>query len=328
MINSPYYKSEIKNELSLEDCKKIMFDLIETCKKLKAEPRINFTGGDPCLRKDFLDILKFCQENKISVGILGNSYNLDEKYVKELKKLNVESYQVSLDGLEKTHDKFRKKGSFKDALRAFKLLKEYRIKTTCMFTLSKLNMNELIPLMNFMKDKVNIFAFSRMVCEGNAKDINEDISPEEYHKFLFKLLEEYRKIKGTTKTIYNFKDHLWTLLLYEMGLFYDYGKDPNIIYEGCSLGIRHMSILSDGSVLACRRLTNSLVGKVPEQSLYKIFVNSPELNKLREIKKMEKCKHCKLLQYCRGCPAVAAGKGKSFFSPDPQCWKDENFKNL
>ncbi len=321
MKDSPFYENELKNELNLKDIKKIVDNFQNTCKELNATPRINFTGGDPLIRKDFFEILQYCKDKGVTTGILGNSYLLNEKTVKKLKELQVEGYQISLDGLEKTHDYFRKKGSFKDALRAFELLKKYRIRTTCMFTLSKKNKEELIPLMNFMADKVNLFAFSRIVCEGNAKELEEeDIPKEEYRKFLLKILEEYRKLEKKTKTFYNFKDHLWTPLLEELGLFFQYGKESNIIYEGCSLGIRHMTILSDGTVLACRRLPTD-IGKVPEQKLLDIFLKSKKLNDLRSYSKMEKCGECELLQYCRGCPAVAAGKNGSYFSPDPQCWK-------
>lgn len=35
----------------------------------------------------------------------------------------------------------------------------------------------------------------------------------------------------------------------------------------------------------------------------------------------EKYEECDLLQYCRGCHAVAYGNTGNFSSPDPQCWK-------
>lgn len=57
-------------------------------------------------------------------------------------------------------------------------------------------------------------------------------------------------------------------------------------------------------------------------SLKEIFINSKELNELRKVEKMEKCGKCDLLPYCRGCPAVAYAVNGSYFSLDPQCWKE------
>lgn len=94
----------------------------------------------------------------------------------------------------------------------------------------------------------------------------------------------------------------------------------SIVYSGCGIGIANLSILSDGTVYACRRFP-SPIGKVPEQKLLDLFLDSEELNHYRQFNDLVKCKNCELLQYCRGCGAVAYGMSGSFFDPDPQCWK-------
>jgi len=85
------------------------------------------------------------------------------------------------------------------------------------------------------------------------------------------------------------------------------------------LGINTISVLADGTVYACRRFT-SPVGRLPQQSIEEVFLGDT-LNHYRDIKKLEKCSRCELLNYCRGCPAVAWGVTGSHTSPDPQCWK-------
>lgn len=56
------------------------------------------------------------------------------------------------------------------------------------------------------------------------------------------------------------------------GLFnIDNVENPkDLILDGCRCGISHMTVLSDGTVYACRRC-ESPIGKVPEESLYDIF---------------------------------------------------------
>ena len=116
-------------------------------------------------------------------------------------------------------------------------------------------------------------------------------------------------------------DHLWTLFLYEKGLFpIDETLDPDTIYDGCNCGNCHMTILSDGAVYACRRM-ESKVGNALTDDLYDLFTG-PAYEAYRQYDQFEKCAKCELLRFCRGCPAVAAGYHGSPYAPDPQCWKE------
>ncbi len=98
-------------------------------------------------------------------------------------------------------------------------------------------------------------------------------------------------------------------------------KDKEMIYNGCGIGSSILTVLADGTVYSCRRLPIQ-IGKVPEQSIKDIFINSPEHNKMRQVEKMQKCSKCELLQFCRGCPAVAYAIYGDYMAPDPQCWKE------
>lgn len=321
MYDSETYASELKNELSFDKCVLVLDDFVNCCKKLNAIPIICFSGGDPLLRKDFFKLLEECKKRKVTFSILGNPYLINKKSARKLKEFGIDHYQISLDGLQETHDFFRKKGSFKDSLRAFKVLKEEKIKTACMFTLSKKNSKDLIPLIDFIKDKVDSFDFARFVPTGNAKNLKDEMfAPKEYRDFLIKVLEKYLSLNRKTSTKFGRKDHLWSLLYNDLGLFYP-DKKNKFVQAGCSMGIRHLSILSDGQVMACRRMP-LVIGKVPEQKIFDIFIKSKDLNKIRQIDKYEKCSNCDLLNYCRGCPAVAFVVSGSYYSPDPQCWRE------
>ena len=47
---------------------------------------------------------------------MGNPFHLNDRVCRKLKALGCEKYQLSLDGLKKTHDWFRKSGSFDETL--------------------------------------------------------------------------------------------------------------------------------------------------------------------------------------------------------------------
>ncbi|MEK6646703.1 MAG: radical SAM protein [Candidatus Firestonebacteria bacterium] len=325
LYESSSYEREIKNELSFEHCCKIIDDFSNTFKNWGMPIRINFTGGDPLLRKDIFDLLRYARNKEIELGILGNPNLLNHDIAKKLKDVGVTRYQVSIDGLEKTHDRLRgRKGLFKDTIRAIHVLEEVGITSVVMFTLSRENADELIGVIQTVeKEGVSVFDFARIVPIGAGKQLKtQTLNPQEYKKLLLRVLEEYKYLQENgSKTYFGRKDHLWKLLYQELGLLKPLPKDKETIYNGCGIGSSILTILADGTVYACRRLPVE-IGKVPEQSIRDIFINSFEHNKMRQVEKMEKCSKCELMQFCRGCPAVAYAAYGDYMSPDPQCWKE------
>lgn len=319
MFDSETYKSEKNNELTYKQCLKVLNNFVNSCKKLGASPSINFSGGDALCRKDFFKLLEAARKKHVKIGILGNSWLITEKIAKRLKKIGIACYQISLDGLEKTHDYFRKKGSFKDALRAFKILNKHGIRTATMFTLSKKNAKDLIPLLHKIDGKINVFGFSRIVPEGTGKKLKKELlKPKEYKKLLQKVSKVYEKLEKKKGTHYVKKDHLFTLLEYEEGKIKP--RDNKIIYRGCGMGCRHITVIADGNVMVCRRLP-IIIGNALKDNLANLFIHSRQLNKIRNIEKLEKCGKCELLRYCRGCPAIPYALTGDYYASDPQCWK-------
>ena len=104
--------------------------------------------------------------------------------------------------------------------------------------------------------------------------------------------EQY-KDSGIT---FNLKDHLWTLFLYEKGLFHpeDYPEDE-YVYDGCNCGNCHLTILPDGDIYACRRVQNSKVGNVFQDRLADVWIC--QMENYRDYGKFEKCSKCELLAW-------------------------------
>lgn len=323
--NTPTYERELKDELNYEDCCKIIDDFSDTFNNWGMPTQISFTGGDPLLREDIFELLAYAQKRGIGIGILGNPNHLDYETAKRLKDLGVSRYQVSIDGLEETHDRLRgRKGLFKDTIRAIHVLEDIGIPSVVMFTLSMKNANELIGVIRaVVKEGVSIFDFARIVPIGAGEQLREQmLTPQEYRGLLLKVLEEYKYLQeNDCQTYFGRKDHLWRLLYQELGLLKPLPKDKETIYTGCGIGSVILTILADGTVYACRRLPVE-IGKIPEQNMREIFINSPEHNKMRQVENMYKCSKCELLQFCRGCPAVAYATYGNYMAPDPQCWKE------
>lgn len=303
-------------ELSISDLEKVVNDFVSTANKMNKVPVVTVTGGDPLLYPNIWDFLKILYDNNIKFAILGNPFHLSFDVAKRLKELGCYNYQMSIDGLKETHDYLRKPGSFDETLDKVKLLNEVGIHTSIMTTVSKINMNEIPDLVPILVNVgVKNFGFARYC--PNPNDTSSMPTPQEYKDFLNKMWNVYMEY-AESGTRFALKDHLWKLFLYEKGL-YTTNFEENEILDGCHCGISHMTILSNGTVYACRRC-ESPVGKVPEQSLYDIFF-SENLEKYRKFEKFEKCSSCELLRFCRGCPSVSKCTTGNFYAPDPQCWK-------
>jgi radical SAM protein with 4Fe4S-binding SPASM domain len=326
MHDSPTYKNEITNELSKDDCLKVIDNFSNMLDTYKIPGRINFTGGDPLLKEGIFDLVNYAINKGIKVEFLGNPDKIDYKMAKRLKAAGICRYQISLDGLEETHDTLRgKKGAFKDALRALRILRDACISTVVMFTLSKANDNDLIEVIRLVAKKgVSTFDFARLAPIGSGSGMSDQIlSPLKYKQILLNVFDEYRRLKESgCSTHFGRKDHLWKLLYSELGLFRfpDNFNSSDIIYSGCGIGINLLVVLADGTVLPCRRLPIP-IGNVQKNSLRDIFIYSNKLNELRNEDLLEKCRDCDLLRLCRGCPAVSYGIYGRWTAPDPQCWK-------
>lgn len=178
------------------------------------------------------------------------------------------------------------------------------IKSIIMSTVSKTNMNEILDIIDaVVKANVKAFAFSRYVPTGG--EVDAGMTPQEYRNLLEICDAKYKAYEAAgCETYFNKKDHLWTLYEYETGQFKipDYAKS-GMIYGGCNCGNCHITISSNGDVMACRRVMNSKVANVFEDRLADVWIC--QMEKYREYDKFTKCSKCELMAWCRGCPAVA-----------------------
>ena len=310
-----------------------MKTVIEKCeafaKKLDRSLWFAVTGGDPILHPDFWSLLELIKERGHRAVVMGNPFHLTEENCARMSKLGVERYQVSLDGMEKTHDGIRKPGSFKKTLEAIRMISRSGMDAGVMMTVSELNYRELPEVMDIADENgADIFAFARYVPSPGEKIRN--IPPLKYRALLdtyMKKRQEFRE-KGSF-TDFVLKDHLLALYCYEEGLFVPpaYEHIPGeAMPAGCHCANENLSILPDGEVLACRRKAGSGLGNIFRDDLTSMWEKCKEA--YRRYDKFEACSNCRLIPWCRGCPAIAAAVNGDFYAKDPECWRDESETEL
>lgn len=243
------------------------------CGKLGRAPYIYLTGGDPILHPDFWRLLELFKADGTRFCIMGNPFHLTDETCARMKACGCVKYQLSLDGLEKTHDMFRKPGSFRATLNAIPKIRRAGMWCALMSTVSKTNMDEIPALIDLADEAgADVYAVGRYCPTSREKAYDADIHipPREYRAFLECCWEKYEAHRDS-KTTFQLKDHLWALFLYEKGLL----KLPagEGIADGCNCGRNHITILPNGGVYACRRM-ESKVGNVTETDLYGIWTGA------------------------------------------------------
>lgn len=313
-----YVDFENLDVMSFERIELILDNCLNMCEKTGRIPYFSITGGDPILHPDFWRLLEKLNDHDLDYNIMGNPFHLTSEACLRLKDLGCRQYQMSLDGLRKTHDHFRMPGSYDTTLKKIKTLKDAGVKVGIMTTVSKINILQIPWIIDeVVRNKVDLYSFARY-CPTNG-DMSNLIEPHEYRNLLEKVWEKFMEYRYSN-TLFSFKDHLWTLFLYERGLFtIPQGLRDDVIYDGCGCGNNHLTILPNADVFACRRM-ESKVGNALNEDLMDIFKGN-NLNQFRKYDEFEKCGECELLRFCRGCPAVSYGYKNDMYSADPQCWK-------
>jgi len=112
---------KIKEELSLDQIKGVITDL-----RVSGFSYLDLFGGEPTLRKDIFEIIKFGKLNGLVMLLETNGALLDISYIKKLKEAGTDLVYISLDDFEAgKHDANTGcKGSFKKAIKALNLCRQ------------------------------------------------------------------------------------------------------------------------------------------------------------------------------------------------------------
>ncbi len=113
----PYcFESKKKIPMTPETADKLISFLTEYIESKSINSvNVSWYGGEPLLEMDIIErisngLISFCEKNDVaySASIVTNGYLLSRDYAKRLKNVKVHHAQITIDGLENTHNKRRK----------------------------------------------------------------------------------------------------------------------------------------------------------------------------------------------------------------------------
>lgn len=314
-------------ELTLSESKRFIDDL-----KDFNVPALLFSGGEPLMKENILDIIDYASQRKIRSTISTNGTLLDKDTCKSLKEINLGYVGVSLDGIGSNHDKFRGvKGAFDSSLKGIRNCIEVGQKVGLRFTINKNNYKDLEDIFNLIKEeKIPRVCFYHLVYSGRgSKMIDEDISKEETREALDLIINKAVEFGPSVEilTVDNHADAVYTYLK-ALEKFKD--KAENVLKllktnGGNRSGMAFANVDFYGNVHPDQFTWKYTFGNVKEESFSSIWKNSNHeiLNGLRNRKELLKgrCSSCKWLNVCNGnFRTRAEAVYNDFWAEDPACY--------
>ena len=193
-IFSEYNKKNIES-MTYEQMEEVVANCEDFCEVYNRTPYFYITGGDPILHPDFWRLTELLKNKSIPFTILGNPFHLTYEVCKRLKEKGCEKYQLSIDGMRKTHDWFRKPGSFDITLEKIPVIKKAGIRAVIMTTVSGINIKEVPDIIDTVVEHgADVFAFARYCPTSNEKDTG--VTAEEYRNLLEICDKKFKKYKA------------------------------------------------------------------------------------------------------------------------------------
>jgi radical SAM protein with 4Fe4S-binding SPASM domain len=281
------------NELTTDEWNTLTKDLYDLgCRY------ITLLGGEPFLRKDWFEISNVIKEHGMDLTIISNGLLIDKEKVEKLRKLNLHSIAISLDGARpETHDKIRQvNGSFKQSMNAISLLTNAGINTTVITTLNTINFEDLPAIRDFLLDKRIAWQLQFAAPIGRfSKELM--LSKTQFYSAALFIASNRKK--------YDAK-RLRVMGAHCFGYNSQYLPNINVIpiWRGCPAGLSTLGIQSNGGIKGCLSLPDEYCeGNLKKETIKDIWNDKNRFAYNRRFKKHDldgECKNCKYGKTCKG----------------------------
>ena len=335
-------------ELTLEEG----YRLIDQIKSF-GDPVFVITGGDPMMRKDLPDIIRYAVSKGLRTSLTPSATRMVTKErLQQVKDAGVLRLAVSLDGsTAEIHDAFRKiPGTFDRTMQIIHDIREVDLSFQINTTISRYNLDDLPNMLELVRNSGAVqwsLFFLVPTGRGNAEDM---ITPEQ-HEQVFNWLYELSKkepfdIKSTAAQMYRrvviqreraaqaaesalpqaagAEGYTPPGSRHEMpvtvaGAGFQYKDGLNRPVKGVNDGNGFVFISHIGEVCPSGFLPLA-AGNVREESLVDIYRNAPLFKELRDPGRLKgRCGQCEFKIVCGGHRGRAYALTGDYLETDPAC---------
>jgi len=264
--------------------------------------RIQLTGGEALVRKDFVEILGLAKKHRLVTSITSNLTLLTDDILNAIVELSPHSVGCSIySARAELHDSITMvKGSFKKSLHSIQLLRAAGIPVITKSPLMKTTAPHWREIEALAKELGCEYQFDLSITAKN----DGRLSP------LAQRVDDQAVLKDIFASRY-FKLYV--------------GDEPMSMMTGpssdaglCGAGASGLAVSPDGTIRPCIGLT-TVLGKWPSNRLREIWHESPFFDEFRQIKMTDisPCNSCSDFAFCSRCPGAWMAENGNLRKPSP-----------
>ena len=315
LVEDPAFSD--RSELTTAQCFKVVDDIAA----FAPEAVTILTGGEPLLRRDILEIVRYANATGLWVVVGTNGVKITATLAALLLKEGVRGLSLSLDALDpERHDRFRRvSGAWRNTVEGARILRNAGLPFIVQTTVGAHNVDELAAIAEFAYAEIGakVWNLYFLVPTGRGAFVS-DISPEEYDRVLLDLAGIQSAYAG--KMLVNAKcaPH-YVKTLFETDAASPFLKTYAGGAGGCPAGTHYLGIRPNGDVTPCPYLP-VFGGNLRDESLAAVWADSEPFVAIRKRASLGgRCGACELNGLCGGCRARAYGATGDVMAEDPLC---------
>ena len=257
-------------------------------------PHVVFTGGEPTLRDDLVELVAYAQEKGLVTGLNTNGRKLaDPSLLQELIEAGLDHVQITIESCDSSvhNTMVRASGAWEETLTGLRNVVASKIYMMTNTTLLQNNAFELERILEFLAaEGVPTVGLNALIYSGHGKEVQTGLKESE----LPALLDVAQRVTQA---------HGQRLIWYTPTQYCAFNPmQMSLGIKGCTAAYYNMCVESDGQVIPCQSYYQAL-GHILYDSWDSIW-NHPLSCQLRDRQDIpEGCRHCDFLVECGGgCP--------------------------
>lgn len=289
-----------QNELNINEIK----NFIDTCKAMNVKS-ITLTGGEPLLKKNFLEIIYYLRQNNFEINMFTNGSLITEELAIILYENKV-ALCLKLDTLNKDTYNFLTGTDdvFDSVFNKIQLLKEvgytYDLPLSINSVITSKNIKDIPNLWKWARKNNVVPNCERLVTKGRAENSLLAVNK----KLLKDIFEELCSIDN------NFGIH-WK------------SKIPFCGFIGCIKHNISLYLTCTGSITLCPGVDIPF-GNIRNENFIDILTTIKSEKEYFRSKMTGECSICENKNICYGCRGLAYNITGNYLDSDPLCWFDQD----
>lgn len=174
--------------------------------------RLDFTGGEPLIRKDLGELIDCAKENHINTIVTTNTLLLNDENIEVLKKADL--VQISIDGPEDVHNEQRQGKVFEKTIENIKKLQEHHVKIRLNSFIYNSN-KEYVDYLMDLSNELGVFShlFIIFTPQGRGRDHLEEIVPLDEVELIKEKILKRKEKENRNIRLYDYHEYMHSCVL-------------------------------------------------------------------------------------------------------------------